>query len=300
MANEEDIKEPEPGQEPDDSQHEVEPTDLASAWSAIGKNNEAHAEDPVAPEGSDDLSAPGEPLDEYAASDNEPGASPASDEGYVSDDDYNSYGQQLIGSIQNEARRKAQQKFQDEGIRYWRVSDLYQRDEETGEVVYRNPDSGNYGRPFASRTEAQQWVDSINQQVNDTFNQTLNYEYQELLKQYQPTLQLYQFAPTYQKMSDTEKAIFDQLVQPYGVQASNGQTVGYRCNLEAMHKQAHAIAQQFGNQVTASAQPEAKPTPEAKPEPSGPAVDMKSSAPKQGADKEPSNLEEAFKMLNSK
>ena len=186
--------------------------------------------------------------------------------------------------------------FSDAGVREMDISDLYERDESSGRVSFRNPDDP--GRPFSNRYEAQQWVDSMNKQINARFNAEVGKAQQNILKNMAPTFAMLEFAPTYQAMSKLERDVFEDIVEPFAIKDEiTGQITGYTCNLQAAGRQAQSLAKRFApQQQSPMAAQQAKPAKQAKPA-TMPAMDAPSGSGNIGADDEPKTLEEAMMKL---
>ena len=172
---------------------------------------------------------------------------------------------------------------------------LYERDERTGQVSFKNPDNPN--RNFDSRAEAQAWVDAFNKQIDTKFKMDLREKQLELYQQAAPRLKILQFKATYDKMDARTKDVFEDLIEPYEMKDSAGRIVGYRCNLDAVANQAAKIAGRFAS--VGQLDKEAKQQEEPK-QASKPAMDMKTGASKGGSNdfKEPENIGEALKMFD--
>lgn len=197
--------------------------------------------------------------------------------------------EQLRQFISNQAQQTAAKEARDSNVQLITLDQLYQRDERDGVVTFQNPDNPN--RPFQTRQEAQAWVDSYNKQLVDTFKRrTREYE-QQIARQYEPTYRLLQFAPTFDKMSKLEQEIFDDLVEPYGIADSNGDLIGYSCNLDSMHKQAVKLAKRFESQAPKDEQNNVK----------QPSVRMPkggSSGTQSTSSAQPKDIQEAMKMYH--
>lgn len=278
----------------------AEPANLADAWSRLSTPEPEASNESVEGEGSDegtddDLSNVGGPVDEYdtdEGADDYTGGEPAS----APDVDYGSYESGLSNSIKQQAEANVTKLFHDNEIRYWKISDLYSRDERTGEVMYRDPDSGERTRYFDRRGEAEAWIQSKNKEINDTYREMVNAETQKLNKDYAPVMRMYQFAPTWNKMSADEQFVFNQIVAPYAIQ-SNGQTIGYNVDLQAVARQARNIASSYNSRsILKAGRNNKKKSQEA----TGPAVDMNSRGSSDSDSAEPKNLAEAFSMINKK
>lgn len=195
-------------------------------------------------------------------------------------------------SVTQQAAMEATRVFNENGVRQASINDLYQRDER-GRVTFTNPDDPD--RPFASRYEAQQWVDSYNAQVKAEWNKYAMEVRQRYVQDTMPAVRLMQFAPEYDAMDPKAQEVMDEIIAPYQVKDSSGMVIGFSCDLRAAKQQAEKLCSMFG----ASAQQAAPAAPAAQPA-SGPALDMRTSGTgnHQNAKEEPKNLADAFKILN--
>lgn len=284
------------------AQESFEPADLSEALKAYQQQNEVVAEEPVQNAGPREHESPSadEDAGESGSSEEE---GPADDGGYTdaggsSADyegvDYEAWRKTEVDAINQEAVRLANDKFKELGIKKFGINDLYQRNEETGEVVFANPD--NPKQPFTSRSQAQEWINSFNQQVDLEFRKLAYEKQREAWEARQPTIRMIEFGPTYERMSQDEKDVFDSLVEPYAVNNSKGEPIGFSCDLNAAAVQATKIVSRFAGRT--QQQQEQQPV---QPQQSGPALDMKGSRtneqPRQG---EPKTLAEAMAMYNQK
>ena len=284
--------------EPAESQ--AEPTNLADAWTRIAtpepKDTSESVESGESEEAADEvLSGVGDVLDQYndeSGADDNDGGEPAT----APDVDYDSYQTGLSDSIKKQAEANVTKLFRDNEIRYWKISDLYSRDERTGEVMYRDPDSGERTRYFDRRGEAEAWIQSKNKEINDTYREMVRSEQEKLNKDYAPIMRMYQFAPTWNQMTADEQFVFNQIVEPYAIQ-SNGQVIGYNVDLNAVARQAKSIASSYN---TRSILRSGKQTKKEETPAEGPAVDMKARGSSDEDTAEPKNLAEAFSMINKK
>ncbi|WP_322154367.1 hypothetical protein [Paratractidigestivibacter sp.] len=280
----------------------TEPADLADAWSRLSTPEPEPTNELVESTGPDegadeDLAGVGGPVDEYDSyegTDDYVGGEPTT----APDIDYSSYETGLTNSIKKQAEANVTKLFHDNEIRYWKISDLYSRDERTGEVLYRDPDSGERERYFDRRGEAEAWIQSKNKEINDTYREMVRAESQKLNKDYAPIMRMYQFAPTWNQMSADEQFVFNQIVAPYAIQ-SNGQTIGYNVDLMAVAKQARNIASSYNTRSILNAGRN-KGGKKKQQEATGPAVDMDSRGSTDTDSAEPKNLAEAFSMINKK
>ena len=293
-----------------DNQNEafVEPQDLSQAFETLREVKQMPAETPMesniggAPEQAAEPAGQSEPepqqyqqtYDQAPVYD-ESGAGldgPADIEQSV---DYSAFARGMVEEITKAAAQQATDYFKEQGIEKFNVNMLYQRDEQTGEVIFQNPDNPN--RPFNSRQEAQAWCDAINTDIDNEWRRTATEKRNEILGQAMPAMRLLQFAPTFNAMSKDEQDVFDTLIEPYAVTNDYGQTIGYNCDLNAFAGQARKIAAKYGNQQ-AQQQAAQQPAP-----PTGPAVDMRASgsqAQPSGEITDPKDIAEAMKMLKKK
>lgn len=281
-----------------------QPETLAEAFSALreaGKQSapssveDGEGEQPESAAGDEDLGG-SEP--EPAGSQEPVAASGGSDEGEadtIESFDPNPARRALLQQANQYAQQSVQQMFSQQGVKLMDISDLYERDERSGRVVFRNPDDPD--RPFNSRFEAQQFCDSINKQINTRFQQEIRKAQQQAIQSMAPQFALLEYAPTYQAMSKDEKEIFDMLIDPYALTDNNGNVIGFNCNLQAMGNQAKAFAQKFGSKQPAPAQAAAAPA-QKKNKPTTPALDIPSGASGAGEDDQPKTMAEAFAKIN--
>lgn len=261
------------------------------------------AEGAVEPQDNDIAAAPAEPAADLGGPELEPTAGDGADVGQVGADeeltsfDPNPARQNLIRQANTEAVRQTREMFDKQGVRLMDIADLYERDERDGRVTFRNPDDPN--RPFQSRYEAQQFVDSINKQINSRYQKELRAQQQKILQEMAPQFALLEFAPVYNAMSQVEKDVFDDLISPYAVTNGAGEVIGFNVNLQAAGNQAKAIAQRFTSrkqQQQQAQQPQAQAV-DKKAKASTPALDMPQ-ASGVADDEEPKTLEEAFNKLS--
>ena len=271
------------------------PTTLAEAYAALrtnksnndssdnqegetGESGESDGESDEGDEESDD-GATGDEYVDYSG-------------GYADDIqgiDSNAYNKAIIQQTRQLAAQAAAKEFKEKNYRKITVMDLRTQDDR-GNVSYNDPDHPN--RSFNSRYEAQQWVDSFNQQVDYDFKQVSSKYEKQYAEKVRPTIEMMNFIPTYNKMDANTREMFDTIIEGNEIVA-NGQIVGYRCNLQAAAKQAQKAASRFvsGNTILRAAQ--AKKV-------SRPSTDMKSHGSSSGkvGDPEPKTIEEALKLYN--
>lgn len=207
--------------------------------------------------------------------------------------DYEAVQKKLIQDIDSQAKREITQMFQQNGIKNWSVADLYHKDEQNGRVSFTNPDDPD--RPFQSRAEAEQWVASMNRQVQQGYQEAVRKRSREIIQEQGPTLRLAQFAPFYYQMDQTSRAILSDIIEPYEVKRGN-EVIGYNCDLMTAARQAVKIAQRY--QGSQQPQQQGKQQPQQRQQAAAPAMDMSASGGSSGQveQKEPKNIEEAMAM----
>ena len=174
------------------------------------------------------------------------------------------------------------------------MNDLYERTSD-GRVIYHNPDDPN--RPFSSRMEAQSWIDSFNGQVRNELKRRALEIRNEDADSILPSLRLMDFAPSYDAMNDAVREMFDDLIEGYEVLDSNGNVIGYNCDLDKMASKAERMASRFSK-----AKPSKRRTKTTKTANEGtrqPSLDMRShgSGGNGKMKREPQTLEEAMLRL---
>lgn len=286
----------------------TEPVDLAQAFKALNQANreatEPEVEEETTSEGMERSDGQGElgasePSVQTTASDTSSSSGPGSDGGAsyggssdgIQAIDFDSRRQDILRGIQQQALSDVRREFKNNGIEYCTIESLYQRDENSGRVTFKNPDDPR--NPFNSRAEAQAWVEAFNKQIDTRFRQEVNKKQQELVGDSAPTLRLISFAPKYQAMSQAEKEIMDDLIEGYGVRNRQGQIVGYNVDLDAVAAQAKRIAKRM--------KPAEAPAQQTQPQPaaSGPAMDMPTGSGTSNDMKEPKTIGEALKMFDA-
>lgn len=196
--------------------------------------------------------------------------------------------------VQRNAYSQVAAFYKKEGIKTVSIDMLYERDERTGEVSFKNPDNPN--KNFSSRAEAQQWCEAFNNQIKDRFKKDVQTKQIELYKQAEPSLRVLAFKDYYEAMDQTTKDVFDDLIDPYSITDRSGKIIGFNCNLEAMARQAYKISRRFQQAAPKEevSQQQAIPKQATKP-----AMDMKTGASKGNDDfKEPKDIGEALKMFD--
>ena len=287
------------------------PIDLAQAFKMLNQANRETAEEHVETtgdggSGEPESNAPDAPEEQQVETGEGEGAVAVDDDeqsgdggsggpsDFIEPIDFDSRRQEILRGLQQQALSKVRQDFTNNGITPCSIEDLYQRDENTGRVTFKNPDDPTHD--FASRAEAQQWVEAFNKQIESRFRQEVNKAQQELMNQNAPTLRLIAFAPKFNSMSKIEQEIMDDLIEGYAVKDNHGQVVGYNVNLDSAAAQAKRIAKRYQQQAPASKQ--SGQTAAKDNGSSGPALDMPTGTGKSADEAEPKNIGEALKMID--
>lgn len=284
-----DEAEPEAGEEPDD---------LASAFAALQRSRQGDADGDVEDPGDDGNNDAADDADEGDEALDDGGQDPDGGPGNGYEGaDYQALQDQLTSEINQAAMRQAVAEYQRDGIRPITMNDLYQRDQSTGRVTYINPDDRS--RPFSSRMEAQQWIDSFNSQLRQEIQTRARTVSRELSKQMAPARRLLAFAPTFDAMDASTREVFDDLVEGYEVRNQQGEVVGYSCDLNRMAERARRMAEKYGRRGGGVAKART-----AQPEPRTPPEDLRShgsaSARRKDPNREPRDLNEAFEIMRER
>lgn len=267
------------------------PTDLAEAFRMLGKEEQKPAADPVGQQPEPEPAPAPEP--EVGGGEPEPDQGVGGSADGVEDFDIKPARDAILTDIQRSAYNEVAQMYKKEGIKYITIDMLYERDERTGQVSFKNPDNPN--RNFESRSDAQQWCDAFNKQIDTKFKMDVREKQAELYKQAVPKLKILQFKNTYDKMDKNTRDIFEDLVEPYEIRNQAGQIVGYSCDLESMAKQANKISSRFTATSPTLDNKGDAPAPKVA---TKPAMDMKTGVGKRDDFVEPSNIGEALKMYD--
>ena len=297
-----DVEDEDDDDETDDSEDESddqdEPDDLADAFSRLRQMDEDDAEGDVeggegADDDVDDETDDADAEDDLATDDGGYDVDGGS-AGYPDAAQYQASQQAIVDQLNRQAIAQARQQFQKDGIREFTMDDIYERTSD-GRVVYHNPDDPN--RPFSSRMEAQQWIDSFNKQVQSALIQTATQIRDKNAKAAMPALRLLQFAPVYDVMDPAIREVFDDLISDYEVKNRGGKVVGYSCDLEKMAMKAARLAKKYNNSPRKASSNAKMRKQKAR---KSPALDMKGkgSARNSKANDEPQTMEEAMKRLN--
>lgn len=282
---------PETGEEPDD---------LASAFAALQRSRQSDADGDVGDGGDDsdddEEEEENDEGDDEALDDEGQDPDGGSGDGYEGTD-YQALQDQLTSEIQRAAMQQAVAEYQRDGVRPITMNDLYQRDQSTGRVTYVNPDDRS--RPFSSRMEAQQWIDSFNSQLRQEIQTRARAVTRELSRQMAPARRLLAFAPTFDAMDAQTREVFDDLVEGFEVRNQQGEVVGYTCDLNRMAERARRMAEKYGRKSGVAAR-----TGTEKPERRTPPEDLRShgsaSARRKDPNREPRDINEAWQIMHER
>lgn len=282
-------------EEEEDEEETDGPEDLAAAFRRVQGMDKEDPEDSV-DNGSED--SEGDSDDQDGEED------PENEDGDVDDDrgssalpgeiDYVAVKRGIIENLNKASIARAINEFKDAGIREFQMKDVYERTSD-GRVIYHNPDDPN--RPFSSRMEAQSWIDSFNMQVRTELKRRALEIRNESANAVMPSLRIMDFAPSYDAMDDSVREMFDDLIEGYEVLDSNGNVVGYNCDLDRMAAKAERMASRFSRPKSSKRSARA-----ARPNDAGtrqPSLDMRShgSGGNGKIKREPQTLEEAMLRL---
>lgn len=281
----------------DEADDEADPSDLAEAYNRVRQMDAGSPEgdvdggDGAGDDGdaeADDADAEGDLASDTEGDDADGGFTELPDAAA-----YQSYEQELMQELTNYSISSAIKRFTDKGIKPITINDLYTRTDD-GRAVYRNPDDSS--RPFNNRMEAQQWIDSFNNQLRDDVRREANRIKIQTAKQMKPSIELMRFAPRFDSMSKSEQSILDDLIEDYEVRNANGEIIGYNCDLNRMADKAVRLAAKYnpsskkvgGNGKIRKSGPQ-----------KSPALDAKTHGTASGSkgDREPQTMEEAMKRL---
>lgn len=205
---------------------------------------------------------------------------------------------QVGNALQQQAQALTASQMKEHGYRTIDLSELYEQDERTGRVTFRNPDDPE--RPFASRVEAQQFVDTFNSQIEREIQRRNVDNFQDLVQENQDVINLIAFNPTYEAMDETVRMYFEALIEPYQQTRPDGTIVFPGVDFQQMARQAQNIAllnARAQGQQQAQKQAQAAP---ASAQSKGPALDLKGTGSTKADNPEPRNIGEALKMINEK
>lgn len=295
------------------------PIDLASAFKMLNQANREATQDNLGAngdsEGSEPISDEGDagtsqqlPENEGSQTIEDPNQSGDNgDIGGSSDSiqaiDFNAYKQEMLRDIQRNAQAEVRREFNEQNIGYYSASELTVRDEQSGQIRFRNPDVQDERDPnyyFKSRSEMQQFIEAWNHGVDFEFRKAVNEKQQEMLQNEAPKARLMDFMPKWQAMDQQTKNVFDALLEGHEIRDASGKEIGFNVNLDAVAAQAARIAKSFGNtgnQIQQTAQQDNAGETNTS---DGPALDMQTGNGKSDGEVEPKNIGEALKMFDKK
>ena len=290
------------------------PIDLAQAFRMLNQANREAAEanvDDGATDPGDAGSIDNGEGDDVSANVSEPTVEPPDTEGDNGDPggstdsiqaiDFDAYKQGLLRDVQRNAQTEVRREFKEQNIGYYSAAELTVRDEQTGQIRFRNPDVQDERDPnyyFKSRSEMQQFIDAWNRGIDFEFRKAVNEKQQELLNLEAPKARLIDFMPKWQAMDEATRNVFDTLLEGHEIRDKNGKEIGFNVNLDAVAAQAAKIAKNFrpqGQQQQQQAQ-----QPAATSSSTGPALDMQTGNGEAEDKTEPKNIGEALKMYDKK
>lgn len=191
-----------------------------------------------------------------------------------SEEEITEYKESLQKSIEDQTLRDVAKAFIDRGARNAdgrlgasiNDSDICKRDS-NGVPRFYNPDTGREFTGDNPRRQAQEWVNDYNKELAESFNKTCADYSKKLLEEQGHGLAVIEFAPKYEKLDPVRKAMFESIIEDYEIHDSDGDLVGYSCDLDkalnAVNRQVKTMQARFNNSAAAQ-----------NPTPSGPALDM--------------------------
>lgn len=204
------------------------------------------------------------------------------------------YLQRVENAVMQEARNQAVSELQQNNVKLMQFDDIIQRDENTGQMQFINPDTKE---AFRDRVDAQRWLDTQNNQVKAVATRIADQKASEIRKNVGPAARTQIFInTTYKNMDEITRNVFNNLIEPYAINNAQGERIGFSCDLDAQHKVAQQIVQGF--QPKPQSQP-AQEAPKAEP-PTSPAMNMQTSSEQPAGqfdyEKEPTNVAEALEI----
>ena len=186
------------------------------------------------------------------------------------------YKESLQKNIEDQTIRDVAKAFIDRGARNadgrlgasLNDPDICKRDS-NGVPRFYNPDTGREFTGDNPRRQAQEWVNDYNKELAESFNKTCADYSKKLLEEQGHGLAVIEFAPKYEKLDPVRKAMFESIIEDYEIHDSDGDLVGYSCDLDkalnAVNRQVKTMQTRFSSN-----------TPPQNNAPSGPVLDMKS------------------------
>jgi len=142
---------------------------------------------------------------------------------------------------------------------------------------FYNPETGQEFRGDNPRRQAQEWADDYNRELARAFNNACE-EYEKHLRQEaEPKLAVMKFKSKYDKLDDIRKGMFDNVIEDYEVKDSNGDVIGYSCDLDKALALVDKQISMIQNYAKAHA-PQQEQQDQQVQQNTGPALDMKTSS----------------------
>lgn len=296
----EEVDDPDEGEsgDVDDDEDGEEPEDLASAFAALQRSRQKDADGDLGGSGDggdqgDDDAADDDDEEDEALEDDRQDPDGGPGDAYARAD-LQAVAQRIDQEVAQTALRQAAEEFSKDNIHPLTMNHLYRQDKQSGRVTYVNPDDPS--RPFASRIEAQQWLDSFNGQLRQELQKRAREINRDLQRQVAPAKRLIAFAPTYQSMASDVQSVFDDLVEDYAITNANGEVIGYSCDLNKIAAKAQRLAAKYSPNKEKAPAATRKSGPQRRP-----ATDMRthgsSASGSKDPNREPATLEEAFQIM---
>lgn len=193
---------------------------------------------------------------------------------HITEEEIESYKTNLMDSIEQQTVRDVANAYIKQGARHnngklgatINDSDICKRDAD-GVPRFYNPETGREFTGDNPRRQAQEWVDDYNRALAEAFNKTCEGYSKKLLDEQGVGLAVIEFAPKYEQLDEVRRSMFDSIIEDYEIKDSNGDVIGYSCNLDqalsAVNRQVRIIQERFSRKQE---QQETKPT--------GPALDI--------------------------
>lgn len=218
------------------------PTDLAEAFAMLRNNDNAAAKNDVAtgqPTTGGEQSAPYVPEQQPAAT----GGTSVDLSGF----DAMSQARQAYTDLRSLVVEAKRREWADKGYKKFTVRDLARRDEQTGRIIYVNPNDKqeDWERPgYQGLTieQAKTWCDVTNEDLNEQWKKECSELEKEYVQRARPYFELLAYAETYSKLNPVEQYYVDTITDNYAMRNSQGQVMGFDCDLNKVTKIAKQLA----------------------------------------------------------
>jgi len=149
-----------------------------------------------------------------------------------------------LRSLVVETKRK---EWADKGYKKFNVRDLARRDEQTGRIIYINPDDRpeDWERPGYQGLTIQQakaWCDITNEDLNDKWKKECSELEKEYVEKARPYFELLAYADTYSRLNPVEQYYVDTITDMYAMRNAQGQVMGFNCDLNKVTQIAKQLA----------------------------------------------------------